>query len=164
MSCWMITDAHADFLATAYLQFVDDSADPQTIGQAILTENARSCRARYDDRHGMAAEGEAQAAAYVYRRWIGNIAPANLNKNARCAAYQACEHDEWEQSSAFAQIQQMMDATGGGDCAMDDDYPWGIDEHPEDATPKPQRVVEPQFIAITFSNPATLQFLLPLRF
>lgn len=145
MSAWMITDAHADFLATAYLQFIDPDADPVANGRELLTENAHSLRALYEDRHGMAAEGEAQAAAYGYRAWRGNIDPDNLNKQARCADYQCCEHGAAGQASpSQARIAALIAATGGPDRELCEDYPWGINWHPKDA-PAPLPANRAQF-------------------
>ena len=136
MSAWMITDAHADFLATAYLQFVDATADPQQIGSELLTENARSLRARYQERHGMASEGEAQAAAYAFRPWRGNIDPENLHKQARCAQYQCCEHgEEWTASDSAKRVETLIALTGGQERRTSEHYPWGIDQHPEEERP-----------------------------
>lgn len=132
MSAWMITTAHADFIATAYLQFVDGDADPQAIGKELLQENVNSLAARYGDR-----SDQPQVDSYRFRRWLGNIDPANANKQARCADYQACEHSEWEHTAAFRQLQRLIDATGGSEAKLDEAYPWGIDEHPISAQPAP---------------------------
>jgi|TARA_Y100000815_G_scaffold141107_1_gene127663 hypothetical protein len=138
MSAWMITDAHTDFLATAYVKFVEPAADPQEIGRWFLIENARSLRALYDTRHGMAAGGDAQAKAYRYRPWRGNIAPGDLYQQACCAQYQSCEHGKaWQNSASAARLLQLRDAAmreSKGTAADDsDDYPWGIDCHREAA-------------------------------
>lgn len=135
MSAFMLSDAHADFIATAYVQFIDAQADPQAVGRELLEENARSLRALYAERNGLADEGEASASAYRFQPWRGNIAPENLNKQARCAAYQCCEHgEEWTASASGQRIAQLIEATGGGgdDKPLSDAYPWGIDERPTD--------------------------------
>jgi hypothetical protein len=134
MSAWMITDAHADLLATAYRQLIDMRADPQEIGRAILEQNARSLRTRYEDRHGIAGEGEAQAAAYVYRRWQGNVGGEFLNKQAACALYQACETGDYAETPGGRALQALLDATGGDECKWCDGDPWGVDTHPPAAT------------------------------
>lgn len=135
MSCWMISDAHADFLATAYLQFIDGDADPQAIGAALLTENARSIRVRYEERHGMAEQGDTQAAAYRYRPWRGNINPDDLHVQALCANYQCSEDHCWPSTDSAKQIAQLVEATGGWEREMPDGYDWGVDWHPEDKAP-----------------------------
>jgi hypothetical protein len=143
----MISDAHADFLATAYLQFVNPAADPQTIGRALLIENARSLFARYEDRHGCAADGAEQAGAYLYRPWRGNIDPENLNKQAACADYQCCEHGvEWTGSASAARLAELIAATGGERHDWAEIYPWGIDCHPEDEAPPPavEIIIDPR--------------------
>lgn len=160
MSAWMITDAHADFLATAYRQFVDPSIDPQEFGHQLLVENARSLRARYENRHGMARDGEAQAAAYGFRPWAGNIDPENANKQAACAAYQCCEHDEWNASDSAQRLQMLTGATGGEGVKWSDFYPWGIDEHAEDAA---HQVEEPPVILVAvIARSAPEQLHIPL--
>lgn len=134
MSAWMITDAHADLLATTYRQLIDTRADAQEIGRAILDQNARSIRALYEDRHGAAAEAEAQAAAYVYRRWQGNETREFLNKQAACALYQACETGDYAETPGGRALQALVDATGGDECKWCDGDPWGIDQHPPATT------------------------------
>jgi hypothetical protein len=132
MSAWMISDAHADFLATAFLRLVDAGADPQLIGRELLEENARSLEALYADRHGVAQDGRDQAAAYTYRRWTGAIEPSNVLKQARCAQYQSCEHgDAWTASASARRLAQLIVPAGGYEADLSDEFPWGIDEHPE---------------------------------
>lgn len=149
MSAWMITDAHADFIATAYLQFVDPAADPQAIGQELLTENARSIRARYPHQEEWRAECDAQAAAYRFTPWRGNVDPENLNKQARCADYQCCEHGEaWAASASCAQLEAMIAKTGGHERALSDEYPWGIDDHPGAAPQLEEPPARPALVAV----------------
>ena len=125
MSAWMISDAHADFLVTAYLKMIDGTADPQAIGQALLYENCASLAARYGD------NDTSQADEYRFRYWAGPIEPANVNKQARCADYQCCEHRAWEESQSAAILRALVDVTGGQDAALSDAFPWGLDDHAE---------------------------------
>lgn len=143
MSAWMVSDAHLDLLATAYVAFVDPDADPQALGQQLARDCAASIRARYEDRHGCAAEAEEQAEKYVYRRWIGNIDPLMLAKQVACYAYQSCETEDWPQRPSFAATERLngrLLAMGADYERQDtDDYPWGVDYHPEDReAPEPQ--------------------------
>lgn len=137
MSAWMISNRHADFLATAYVQFIDASAHPQEIGQQLLYENCASLAARYGNNETW------QADQYRYRPWRAPIDPANVNKQARCADYQCCEHAEWEFSESALRLDALIDATGGRDCELSREYPWGIDEHAERVARTPVACIGP---------------------
>ncbi|WP_147366902.1 hypothetical protein [Aurantiacibacter zhengii] len=127
----MITNAHADLLATAYVQQNPD-ADPQAVGHAILVENARAVRSTYEDRHGAAADGEAQARRYRYRPWRGNIEPDFLHVQACCANYQCSDGLGFHTTFAGEVIARLIIRTGGFEREMPEGYPWGVDCHPED--------------------------------
>ncbi|HEV2747739.1 MAG TPA: hypothetical protein VGW34_10640 [Allosphingosinicella sp.] len=129
MSAWMVSDAHIDLLATAYVALVDGTADPQRIGRQLLADNARSIRARYGDEQ----DPDAQVAAYRYRRWLGNMRPELLSKQIACLDYQSREFDEWPQSASRRYLDALQWHCPKYDAiARDiaDALPWGIDEHP----------------------------------
>lgn len=166
MSCWMISDAHADFLATAAVQFLGES-NPQAIGQAVLDCNAKAIRARYQDQHGMAAQAEEQAAGYLFRRWMGDIDPADLFTQARCARYQCAEFEGWEDQPPMQMLARLITAAGYEDGArVPDGYSWGIDCHPgemfeivESVAPLPDpAVIIPLCTATPLRSRAALSF------
>lgn len=137
MSAWMVSDAHLDLLATAWVQLIDPDADPQAIGQQLARDCAASIRARYEDRHGCAAEAEAQAEAYRFRKWPGNIDPAMLAKQVACFDYQACETLDWKERPSFVACERLAGrlVAMGFDFQGEpmnsrrfDEYPWGVDE------------------------------------
>ena len=134
----MISDAHADMLATAIPAFLGIDFPGQQLGELLLLANVLSVRTRYADRHGIAAAGEAQAAAYRYRPWMGNIEPGFLGKQACCAAYQCDEWEGFETSTIGKLIAQLIEVSGVDLCNLPEEYPWGIDCHPgEDIKPEP---------------------------
>lgn len=134
MSCWMITDAHADMLATAAVQFLGAAPSfAQTFGESLLAANVLSVTARYEERHGLAADGRAQLAAYRYRKWMGNIDPADLFVQVRCAEYQCDEWDDFAGSVIASLLRDLVAATGLDPEHMPEGYAWGIDCHPGEA-------------------------------
>ena len=122
MSAWMISDAHADLLATAYVALIDPQADPQLMGRELLFENAKSLRARYGDNTNFD-----RCELYVYHPWPLPLSTTLVSKAAACADYQCCEHDGWGISAsckaltALEQLQPYWHALG-------ERMPWGIDE------------------------------------
>lgn len=135
MSAWMITDDHADFIATAYVRLIDPAADPQTIGRELLMENHASLAARYGD------NDFSQGKAYRFREWEGELDRVWINKAAICADYQCCEHREWEPSASCKRLAQLVAITGGEPgfpaSAAYNAAPWGIEhEHRPEAPAK----------------------------
>lgn len=124
MSAWMITNDHADFLATAYLRLVDPTADPQAIGRELLHENMRSLTARYETQ-----TDDERLNAYVYREWAAPLKPAWVDCAAACAEYQSCEHgDEWQASDSCRRLEAIQAASGWPKGkSWPDSAPWGID-------------------------------------
>lgn len=136
MSAWMITDAHADLLATAYLAFVDPKASGQIIGQELLAENARSLEARYAD-----TDNFKQAALYQHRPWDGPLDPRLVRKQLDCADYQCCEHDGWRSSNTafrLGLLEQRLKALPSEWDVDDRARPWGVDESHRPEPNEPQ--------------------------
>lgn len=133
MSAWMISDAHVDLVASAYVQFVDASANAQSIGAMLIGENAQSICYRYSHYADDCAEARAQAAAYEYRPW-GAVSRLMLLKALACLDYQSCEHDGWQTSAAkriVSDLEAEMKLAGlpeYGANILFDDLPWGIQE------------------------------------
>lgn len=161
MSAWMVSNAHLDLLATAWVQLIDPDADPQEIGQQLARDCAASIRARYEDRHGCAAEAEAQAEAYRFERWPGNIDPAFLAKQVACFRYQACETADWKERPSYIAVERLMGRLVAMRVDYDaepmnsrrfDEYPWGVEEEHRsgggtiDPTP-------PRFVAVNDDLP-----------
>jgi hypothetical protein len=133
MSAWMITNDHADFLATAYVRLVDPAADPQTIAQDLLRENMFSLRARY----GTPVD-EQLLSEYQFREWPGELDLSSVHKNAACADYQCCEHQEWADSFSAKAMKALCDAAAAAVSAPAyDAAPWGIEAEHRPAPPPP---------------------------
>lgn len=132
MSAWMVSNAHIDLLATAWVQLIDPAADPQEIGQQLAHDCAASIRARYPSD----TEAREQAFAYRFRQWPGNIDPEFLAKQVACYRYQSCEGD-WESRKSFTAVERLMGRLVAMGVDYDgepvnsrnfDEYPWGVDE------------------------------------
>ena len=133
MSAFMVSDAHVDFLATAYLRLVEADADPQQIGEIMIRDNARSIRARYGHNRQMCRGADEQAARYTFQRWTGPLDPLNISKQIACLDYQSCEFDGWFQSASRALLNKLQAHVPiFDDCLATerDAHPWGIDDHP----------------------------------
>lgn len=110
MSCWMISDDHADALVSAYRRVSDpnmyraDSTDMRTdteIGRMLLGECHASVHHRYHAAEALPDSGIAMIAAYRHRPIAMTVTPTTAARAitaARCYAYQACEHPGWESS------------------------------------------------------------------
>lgn len=131
MSAWMITDDHADFLATAYVQLVDDAADPQEVALDLLRENMFSLQERYDE-----PLDDERLATYQYREWPGELDLGWVNKNAACADYQCCEHGSWGATQSCHRLVRLIEVSGG-EGKYPDSAPWGIDSEHRPAAPLP---------------------------
>lgn len=133
MSAWMITNDHADFLATAYVRLIDPAADPQTIALDLLRENMFSLRTRY----GTPVDDQLLA-EYQFREWPGELDLTTVHKNAACADYQCCEHREWADSASAKAMKALCDATANAVSGPAyDAAPWGIEASHRPAPPPP---------------------------
>lgn len=133
MSAWMITNDHADFLATAYVRFIDPTADPQAFALDLLRENMFSLRERYDD-----PIDDQLLAEYQFREWSGELDPVTVHKNAACADYQCCEHREWYSTASAAAMKALCAATADSVTGPAyDAAPWGIEASHRPAPPPP---------------------------
>ena len=110
--------------------------------------NVASLRARYADRHGVAAAGAAQAAAYCYRPWMGNIDPIDMGVQATCAAFQCDEWDGFETSQIGKLIARLIEASGIDPYNLPEGYKWGIDYHPGEDMPVHGPFAEPARVAV----------------
>lgn len=131
MSAWMVSDAHIDLLATAFVQLVDPAADAQKIGATLIGENAKSINYRYSHSPEFWQEANEQRDAYQYREWRGDINGPLLSKSVACFDYQACEHPDYEQSETKRIVAQLeANAPEFDDDAADSwsEIPWGVEE------------------------------------
>ena len=138
MSAFMVSDAHIDALVTFAVRHqvsyrVNGSRidvtknNAEEIGQMLVDENYRSLNARYSER-----TEEYFGKAPTYRLKITRalavpeLEPVVILKQCDCYAYQACETDDWEKTTAFEIIKSIkgaaVSALPGYDAA-----PWGID-------------------------------------
>ena len=129
MSAWMVSNAHIDLLATAYVRLVDASADAQEIGAQLIRENSESICYRYSHYPEDCDNARAQAADYTFREWPGEIAPRLLSKSVACFDYQACEHPAYEESEGkriVAALEAKAPEFNSGSAF--DALPWGVEE------------------------------------
>lgn len=96
------------------------------IFEVLHCENERSVNHRYRDAQPFEANFELAKGVQAAR----HATPAQIYMSARCYAYQACEHPEWEQSAAFRIIELIkthaVAANGGGFSAAEESSAnWG---------------------------------------
>jgi hypothetical protein len=97
MSAWLCSDKHIFELAKYYVEqcqrYSSSKISFREAAEILYTENCNSLRARYDD-----DEFEVINVPVNYVPTVRNIFA--LAKLVDCYSYQACEHDEWEESRA----------------------------------------------------------------
>lgn len=136
MSAWVPCKEHIDLLVRVADVLRDRipvaiPEDRAALGQMLTDEVVASVSARYpgDD----VAAGELPGPmppydfynrAYVYADHGFMPDAAEMRKLVSCYAYQACEHDGWESSTANAVCEGILAALGKGESAG----PWGWDE------------------------------------
>lgn len=128
----MVSDAHVDLLATAYVALVDQSAEPQRVGQRMLRDNAISVATRYPCDREWIVECQEQAEAYRYQRWNGELNLALVSKQIACLDYQSCEFDGWGSSLSRRYLDALEWHCPKQDAIPTEVYdrlPWGIDGH-----------------------------------
>lgn len=128
MSAFVVSSEDIDILVTAHLAlngcaYSNERAD--AIGRELWQENIKSVAYRYDmpARHGEHAEYLKALEAYAFEPIHAKAAA--VAKIARCYDYQACEHPEYESSSAKRIVDELM-ATFPETLPGYDDAPWGI--------------------------------------
>ena len=150
MSAFIVNDDHISLLVTAAIDGRDLEAswlnqlpgapdkpdDPDSVGQALLRENARSVMHRY---RGDDLGGVESMVAYRFRRiYYGLVTPVVVLKSCDCYDYQACEMPDYEGRWASKWVQNLRKSIihklPGYDAA-----PWGF-EAPENM---------PQVVSIT---------------
>lgn len=80
----------------------------------LWRENIKSVSARYPNESSATLPGPRGVEFVVEDKdlkigWM-EFNPVQVLKSAQCYSYQSCEHDEWEQSEAFAFIRSLKDA------------------------------------------------------
>ena len=75
------------------------------IGAMLWAENLQSVSERYPDDHsgerpGRVGLADADILAYEFTPQAYHVTPVEALKALACYEYQACEHDEWDQSEA----------------------------------------------------------------
>ena len=142
MSCWMISDDHADALVSAYRRvsgqnpyaYSTDDLDMLTdseLGQMLLNECNASVHHRYNEAGYLPDVMIYVIAGYRHREMTMPINPTTLARAisaARCYEYQACEHPGWEASDAKQWIDRLikrccdaLERMLAGGC-------WGVDD------------------------------------
>lgn len=95
MSAWLVSKAHLDYMVAAAIQYgVIPAAEGTATGELWLRENYASLGARYGD--------EDPGESYVMRPAPQALTPEQILSAAGCYEYQACEHDGWKASKAYA--------------------------------------------------------------
>ena len=120
MSAFLVGTDHIDFLISAANSWDvrwyftapeggptmsgDALGDLDTLGMRLIAENAASVSARYAHCDDLDEDERGETAAFYRHRFVPPTAlnPVHVLNAARCYAYQACEHDEWETSEAHA--------------------------------------------------------------
>lgn len=138
MSAYIVDDAHIDVLIDIAYQFdrkgraihmsrfswkrgddraILDEVDATELGRVLLVENARSVSDRYSEVQTPAA------LTYTYRPTGRQFSAAEALNTIAVYAYQACEHDAWEQSEAHAFCVSLRLRVG--EVAIGHDGPFG---------------------------------------
>lgn len=113
MSAYIVSPEHIDYLLTASALFSDDpflSEVWSLTGQALLDENVKSVQYRYDDVAFADLPGpvdQSRILHYTFVPTIVTITPVRVLKAISGYAYQACEHEGWEESAAKAFCEQL---------------------------------------------------------
>jgi hypothetical protein len=104
MSAWLCSDKHIFELAKYYVEQCQQHSSSKLsffeAAEILYTENCKSLSARYGDDD---FEGITVPANYVPT--VRNIFA--LAKLVDCYSYQACEHDEWEESRAHKMCESI---------------------------------------------------------
>ena len=149
MSAWMVSKAHIDALIRVALEGPKDGDKRQwmrpyfqhqelsyrqanDLGECLTKENLSSIHSRYPDtvtnpENTPGPNEQYWLEPYNYRSsQARHLTAVEALKAIGCYEYQACEHEEWEQSAAhaFCQLLQghIISALPGYETA-----PWGID-------------------------------------
>jgi len=111
MSAYLVTDDHINALITWAFDTRDLKSrfgylgyDAQSAAQTLYTANVASLTERYGDQ-GLPTE-------FVYRRFahLNMMSAIQVIKACQCYAYQACEADTWEASTAKCMIDAITAA------------------------------------------------------
>ncbi len=134
MSAFIVGHCHIDALLTFVreheirLQAFNcpelSDANLTTIGRELLRENERSVQHRYPD-----DDQDSDAESYTFKPFPHPLTPVEAFKASQCLDYQSCEHDEWEQSIAYATLQEINGACARLILKADPAYeraPWGV--------------------------------------
>ena len=104
MSAYMIDRNHLRFLVTAAQSYgLVGTMPPTEFGQLLWDENIKSIKGRYPDTiddFSNAPGPTNETFVYEHVPFVGPIEPAQVLKSITCYMYQACEHDEWKDSTA----------------------------------------------------------------
>ena len=137
MSAWMCSQNHISYLIAGGLR-LDVDYPPMGDGTTLTlndiqsdmtAENVLSLHARYEERAAWLYKDN--PANPVFIRPDREMDEVTLYKQACCYEYQACEHNDYEDSRAAAfigLITQELNRRGiSGDSPGYDNAPWGID-------------------------------------
>lgn len=109
MSAWIVTKKHIDVLVTWALnnnlvidhkgQLYKVSDNPDRVGLELWAENHRSVNYRYGE--------NTPVPEYKFKE--SKRAPIVVCKSIHCYDYQACEHESYEESFAYAFVIKALD-------------------------------------------------------
>ena len=103
-------------------EFLDFRYDQARIGQILLDENYRSVNFRYKEKTA--------SLPYRHDRRTRQLKPANILNFCNTYIYQACEHPEWEKSTAYRLIRWIMDDIIRSLDGYNDVRPWELKAQP----------------------------------
>ena len=132
MSAFIVEHEHIDALLTfvqenevrlyAFNRPELTNANMTLVGRELLSENVRSVCHRYPD-------ATPDAETYTFQRFAIPLTPIEALKASHCLDYQSCEHDEWQESLAYATLQDINRACWTKILHGNAEYdraPWGI--------------------------------------
>lgn len=74
--------------------------EPETLGQMLLNENARSVNHRYNE--------EDTPPEFIWDRFQRPFTPVQILKAVACLRYQSCETPDWEETPACKILDNIM--------------------------------------------------------
>lgn len=122
MSAWLCSDKHIFELAKYYVEkcqtYSSNKMSFQEAANELYEENCNSLHARYGD-----DDFEPLNPPINYVPTIDSMGV--MAKQVSCYEYQACEHEEWENSKAYHMCQAIKEALLRNHPDYED-APWGV--------------------------------------
>jgi hypothetical protein len=138
---WWQTDETGNYAGWRYLNANEDQREEyytlSQLGQILVDENVASVCARYPDDNPDLGELPGPTDAYYMGPYVYTdpgyvLSSVEVFKALDCFAYQACEHDGWRSSEAFAFCESLREAAIEALPGYED-APWSFDSIPTSA-------------------------------